>query len=143
MNLLTRLLELVLLCILSYCIYELYLLINSDTIPNTFNASAYYLSIYNLTIILIFTFVYYSLGKFSTTKHFVDGDKKINLNLFNALYMSVVTQTTVGYGHISCNTFTARAINLIQLIAIIINITLIPVMHQSIVLNDQKKKGGE
>ena len=128
----------VLAIILLYCIYELYTFVNKDTTPFTFVSGAYFLCIYNLSIILLFTFVYYLLGIFSKTKHFLVGDKISYLTVFDALYSSIVTQTSVGYGHVTSRTNTAKTFNMLQMLTIVINIALLPVVHHTISLNMHK-----
>lgn len=63
-----------------------------------------------LSFILIFALIYYVLGK----EHLSD-----DLTLFDALYFSVVTQTTIGYGDITPVSRVGKTVAMIQILLFI------------------------
>ena len=136
-------LEIILLCIFCFSCYEIYTLYTKYTIPNTFVGSVYYLSLFNVNIIILFTFFYYMLDKFSKTNNFFINSKNVKLSLFNALYLSIVTQTTVGYGDIVTKSIIAKSITILQLFTLILNISLIPIIHHHIYIKDKISKKKE
>lgn len=136
-------LEIILLCVFCFSCYEIYTLYTKYTIPNTFVGSVYYLSLFNMNIIILFTFFYYMLDKFSKTNNFFINSKNVKLSLFNALYLSIVTQTTVGYGDIVTKSVIAKSITILQLFTLILNISLIPIIHHHIYIKDKISKKKE
>ena len=90
-----------------------------------------------MNIIILFTFFYYMFTKFSKTNNFFINSKNVKLSLFNALYLSIVTQTTVGYGDIVTKSVIAKSITILQLFTLILNIRLVPIIHHHIYI---KKK---
>ena len=136
-------LEIILLCVFCFSCYEIYTLYTKYTLPNSFVGSVYYLSLFNVNIIILFTFFYYMLDKFSKTNNFFINSKNVKLSLFNALYLSIVTQTTVGYGDIVTKSVIAKSITILQLFTLILNISLIPIIHHHIYIKAKIRKKKE
>lgn len=63
-----------------------------------------------LTFILIFSLIYYVMGK----EHLSD-----ELSFFDALYFSVVTQTTIGYGDITPVSRVGKTVAMFQILLFI------------------------
>ena len=68
-----------------------------------------------LSSILVFAILYFISGKFAVK--FL-GEKK-KLNFFDALYFSIVTQSTVGYGDLVPTNRLTKSIVMLQLLTII------------------------
>lgn len=81
-----------------------------------------YLSLYFI-LIVIFALIYWLLG---TSEHLnfnkEDNDNSNNISLLNALYFSMITQTTTGYGDITPKSKLMRIITFIQLALLVIYI---------------------
>lgn len=77
----------------------------------------------HIKLIIIFGILYW-LGGIIETKYKIEPiekNKYINkMNLFDSLYFSLVTQTTVGYGNVFPRTRLSQIINIIQLICILV-----------------------
>ena len=80
---------------------------------------------YNFIIVGLFSIIYYYLSNLSTTTHFKINDSPIRLSMLNAIYVSLVTQTTVGYGHVTYESFLTKLLNVIQMCSILLNISFI------------------
>ena len=65
--------------------------------------------------ILFFAVLYFIGGKFATK--FL-GEKK-NISLYDAVYFSIVTQSTVGYGDLVPTNVLTKGITMIQLLSIV------------------------
>ena len=126
--------------LLCFCFRDIYEFISNDVNLHSINSSAYILILYNITVIILFTFIYYFLEIFSTTSHFFVGDKPIKITLFDSFYATIVTQTTVGYGYFHMRTVPGRILNIIQMLTIIVNVALLPIIHNTISLTQGKKK---
>ena len=59
------------------------------------------------------------------TSQFKFYGKPIQLTMLDCIYISLVTQTTVGYGHITYEGYWVKLLNIIQMISILFNITFI------------------
>jgi hypothetical protein len=77
------------------------------------NRNKYRTIIINVLLIIIFTSIYYKLG---TNEHFYFNNEpnQTELSLFNALYFTIITQITIGYGDISPKGNLLRCITMIQ-----------------------------
>jgi hypothetical protein len=71
----------------------------------------------HLSIVLLFASVYWIVDTFVLDKKGLKSDKK-ELNWFDCLYFSLVTQTTVGYGDIVPNHTITKIINMFQLLSV-------------------------
>ncbi len=80
---------------------------------------------YNLIVVGIFSIIYYYISNFTTTQHFKIHGKPIKLSMLEAIYVSLVTQTTVGYGHVTYESYWVELLNIIQMISILLNISFI------------------
>ena len=69
----------------------------------------------HFALILIFTLSYY-IGSHIDVKYY--DSTKTPFSLFDSFYFSLVTQTTVGYGHILPTDYITKLINTIQLLSI-------------------------
>ena len=74
-----------------------------------------------IIVIIIFSFFYYLIGRKNNT-HFIKksryGHRPIKINLIDALFLSVTTQSTIGYGSITPISPIAKTISMIQMILI-------------------------
>ena len=86
-------------------------------------------SIYlHFILVIIFSFLYWICGKIETYYKMnitdINGKKteeKVEaMNLYHAFYFSLITQTTVGYGHHPAPTIISRSVNILQLICILL-----------------------
>jgi hypothetical protein len=68
-----------------------------------------------ISSILVFAFMYFICGKFATQYL----DEAEELNFFNALYFSLVTQSTVGYGDLLPTNWLTKSITMLQLLVVI------------------------
>jgi len=75
-----------------------------------------FLTFYSLTII-VFASLYRVLDRFSDVQHFRIGGELQDLDFPNALYFSVITLSTVGYGEITPATPVAQVLVAVQIIA--------------------------
>ena len=79
-------------------------------------------------MILLFSIVYWMIerqrkGSFvQTKKEWMDMNKEDDLDLFDFIYFTIVTQTTVGYGNIVPVSSLARFMNTFQLSTILFSI---------------------
>ncbi len=76
---------------------------------------------FQVIIILIFSVFYYLIGKKDNTHFTIKNEKGINkykISYFDALYLSIVTQSTVGYGDITPNSKITKIISMIQMVLI-------------------------
>tara|TARA_B100001059_G_scaffold236599_1_gene288147 strand:- start:1996 stop:2424 length:429 start_codon:yes stop_codon:yes gene_type:complete len=80
---------------------------------------------YNFIVVGIFSIIYYYISNFTTIQHFKIHGKPIKLTMLEAIYVSLVTQTTVGYGHVTYESYWVELLNIIQMISILLNITFI------------------
>ena len=80
---------------------------------------------YNFIVIGLFSIIYYYISNLSDKNHFKFNGKPIRLTMLESIYVSLVTQTTVGYGHITYNSYIVKVLNIIQMISILLNITFI------------------
>lgn len=80
---------------------------------------------YNLIVVGIFSIIYYYISNFTTIQHFKIHGKPIKLTMLEAIYVSLVTQTTVGYGHVTYESYWVELLNIIQMISILLNISFI------------------
>lgn len=69
----------------------------------------------HFTLIIFFTLSYY-IGSYMDVKYY--NPYKKPFSLFDSFYFSLVTQTTVGYGHILPTDVITKIINIIQLLSI-------------------------
>ena len=69
-------------------------------------------------LILIFSCIYWSLGS-PENFDFISDNKNLNLSYLDALYFTLATQTTVGYGDITPKSQKLRGIVIIQIILLI------------------------
>lgn len=65
--------------------------------------------------ILFFAVLYFIGGKFAT--NFLD--EKENISFYDAVYFSIVTQSTVGYGDLVPTNVLTKSITMIQLLSIV------------------------
>jgi hypothetical protein len=80
--------------------------------------------IYNLIIIMIFTFIYYYLSE----KHFYIDTKLVQddkISLIDYLNLSITIQSTVGLPCIKPNTFLSRTFVTIQQLLLVISLYLL------------------
>ena len=74
-----------------------------------------------IIVIIIFSLFYYLIGR-KTKTHFLVrsryGHRLIKLSLIDALFLSVTTQSTIGYGSITPISPIAKTISIIQMILI-------------------------
>ena len=71
----------------------------------------------HLSFVLLFTILYYITEKYFIAEK--EGDKiKDPMTLLECFHFSLVTQTTVGYGHSYPTNFYSRIINIVQLLSI-------------------------
>jgi len=68
-----------------------------------------------ISSILGFALLYFISGKFATQYL----NEKENLSFFNALYFSIVTQSTVGYGDLVPTNVLTKSITMLQLLTIV------------------------
>jgi voltage-gated potassium channel len=68
-----------------------------------------------ISSILVFALLYFISGKFATQYL----NEKENLSFFNALYFSIVTQSTVGYGDLVPTNVLTKSITMLQLLTIV------------------------
>lgn len=81
-----------------------------------------YLILYFLSVI-IFGIIYWFLGNTETLNFDKQtNDNNDNITFLNALYFSIITQTTTGYGDISPKSKLLRMISFIQLALLVIYI---------------------
>ena len=81
----------------------------------------------HLILVVIFAILYWISGKIERyfEMNFIDEygretDKKvIPMSFFRCLYFSLITQTTVGYGHHDPPTFISETVNVLQLLSIL------------------------
>lgn len=85
-----------------------------NRILNRVNIRHYTLFIYNIICIGIFSVLYYVSDKVLNSK---SHSKKLNVN--DALYFSVVTQTTLGYGDIVPTHSITRFLVILQCLSIL------------------------
>lgn len=86
----------------------------------------------HITIVLVFSVLYYIVSNYygetafsrittveSNTPHNPSNEKLNNkMSVLDCLYFSLVTQTTVGYGHIVPTHIISKIINILQLLTI-------------------------
>ena len=80
---------------------------------------------YNFIVVGIFSIIYYYISNYNKTSQFKFYGKPIQLTMLDCIYISLVTQTTVGYGHITYEGYWVKLLNIIQMISILFNITFI------------------
>lgn len=88
------------------------------------NRNAVIVLCFNFIVIGTFTLIYYCLSNFTNEDHFLVNGKPIKLTLFNALWVCLITQTTIGYGHTYYNTHLIRSIIMVQMSTLFINFGL-------------------
>ena len=73
----------------------------------------------HISIILFFTLLYFILYKYMDDKgfNFVNEEKK-EMTLLDCFYFTLITQTTVGYGHIYPTNIYIKLVNIMQLLTI-------------------------
>lgn len=73
----------------------------------------------HLTVVVFFTIVYYILNLVLQDKGFHHLDNKNDvISLFDCFHFSLITQTTVGYGHILPSHIFTKIVNVLQLLTI-------------------------
>ena len=80
---------------------------------------------YNIIVVGVFSIIYYYISNLTNTQHFKIHGKPIKLTMLDAIYVSLVTQSTVGYGHVTYESYWVKLLNIIQMISILLNITFI------------------
>ena len=77
-----------------------------------------YLGLINLIIISVFTTVYYLFWKQNPTKYFNGLDE--NSSIWDILYFTTTTQSTIGYGDITPKDVMSRMVVILQQVLIVV-----------------------
>ena len=88
------------------------------------NRNAVIVLFFNFIVIGIFTLIYYYVSNFTNEAHFLKNGKPYKLDLLNAMYECLITQTTVGYGDIEYKSNIIKLINMLQMSTLFINFGL-------------------
>lgn len=71
----------------------------------------------HISTIIFFSIVYYVLYKHDSNT-FIHSKKSSELSYLDIVQFSLITQTTVGYGHIIPNSTPCKIVNILQLLTI-------------------------
>jgi len=75
-----------------------------------------------IVLIILFTIIYWMLGSSENFNFNFNSNNQNNLTFLDALYFTLVTQSTIGYGDITAKSQLMRGIASIQITLIIIQI---------------------
>lgn len=75
----------------------------------------------NMISAIMFSVIYYLCGRFIDNKMFInnvkldiDNNTTDYISYFRCLHFSLVTQSTIGYGDLTCNSYLGVTINMLQ-----------------------------
>ena len=90
-------------------------MIISSKVFNLDNKKTFIFSLYILSI-SVFALIYWYFG---TPEHMKFDNDKQNLSAIDAVYFSIVTQTTTGHGDVTPKSNVMRITNIIQLLCVV------------------------